>query len=206
MTVENPKSNLAGDAVIARTVDALNSRNVVTTVAENGEAAKQMLISLIPAGAEIFASTSETLDSIGFTDYLHHANLYRDLHLALDQEADPEKQRELRRLASVAEYVIGSVQAIAETGEVVIASASGSQMGAYAYGAKNLIWVAGTQKICPTLDDALARVRGFSAERHQQWQVEQGRRPSSLGKLMILERESAPERIKMILIKENLGW
>lgn len=206
MVDQNQQASLADEDTVQRTAAALNARNVVTTVVDNGEKARDLLIGMVPDGAEIFNSTSETLDSIGYTEYLENSDKYRDLHKELVAEPDPDRQRELRRLASVAEYVVGSVQAIAETGEVIIASASGSQMGAYAYGAKHLLLVSGTQKICPTVEEAIARVRGYSSERHHQWQMEQGRRPSSMGKLMILERESSPDRIKMILIKENLGW
>src|ERR687895_601588 len=95
----------------------------------------------------------------------------------------------IRRLSTVAEYFIGSVHAIAETGEVVIASGSGSQLGAYVYGAKHVIWVAGVQKICPTLSNAVARVRGYALKRHDQWLEERGRAAAPIGKLLIFENE-----------------
>ena len=115
----------------------------------------------------------------------------------------------LRKLwwdSSIAEYFIGSVQAIAETGEIVIASASDSQISAYAFGAKNVILVAGTQKICADLADAIERVRGYTVDRHDQWLEERGVSASPIGKLMIMEYETAPERVNLILIQEELGW
>ena len=206
MTDNNQPAILSDKDAIQRTVAALNSRNIEATLADSGEIARDLLIGMVPEGAEIFNNTSETLDSIGYTEYLNNTNKYKDLHKALMAERDPDQQRELRRLSSVAEYVVGSVQAIAETGEVVIASSSGSQLGAYVYGAKHVILVAGTQKICPTLEGALARVRGYTLARHKDWQVGQGRSPRPIGKLMLLENEITPGRIKMVLIKENLGW
>lgn len=206
MTDNNQPAILSDEDAIQRTVAALNSRNIEATLADSGEIARDLLIGMVPEGAELFNNTSETLDSIGYTEYLNNTNKYKDLHKSLMAEQDPDRQRELRRLSSVAEYVVGSVQAIAETGEVVIASSSGSQLGAYVYGAKHVILVAGTQKICPTLDDALARVRGYTLARHKDWQVGQGRSPRPIGKLMLLENEITPGRIKMVLIKENLGW
>jgi len=206
MTDNNLSAILADEDAIQRTVAALNARNIETTLANSGEIARDLLIGMVPEGAELFNNTSETLDSIGYTEYLNNTNKYKDLHKSLMAEEDPDRQRELRRLSSVAEYAIGSVQAIAETGEVLIASSSGSQLGAYVYGAKYVILVAGTQKICPTLEDALDRVRGYSLARHKDWQVGQGRSPRPIGKLMLLENEITPGRIKMVLIKENLGW
>ena len=66
--------------------------------------------------------------------------------------------------------------------------------------------MAGTQKICSSLEEAVARVRGYTVERHDEWLVEQGRNPSPIGKLMICERDGVKGRITVILIKESLGW
>jgi L-lactate utilization protein LutC len=161
---------------------------------------------MIPEGAEVFNSTSETLDTIGYSDYLHNNPRYRNLHDEVAAETDPVKLREKRRLATVSEYVIGSVQAISETGEIVVASGSGSQLGAFVFGAKYVILVAGTQKICPTLSDAIDRTRGYTLDRHDKWLQAQGRGARPVGKLAILENEVGEGRVRVILIKQNLGW
>ena len=206
MTTEHRDMLRVDDAALQRTVAGLKSRNVDAVVAENGDQARELLIAMIPDGAEVFKSTSETLDAIGYSDYIRQTDRYKNLYMEISAEPDRERQRELRRLASVAEYYVGSVHAIAETGEVIVASGSGSQLGAYVFGAKHVIWVAGVQKICPTLSDALERVRGFSVERHHQWAEEQGRTAGPLGKLLIFENEQNPDRVSMVLIKESLGW
>ncbi len=206
MTVEYSETRPADEAAILRTVAALQSRNVEAVVAEDGDDARQKLIAMIPDGAEVFKSTSETLDTIGYSDYFNRTDRYKNLNREMAAETDRERQRELRRLASVAEYYIGSVHAVAETGEVIVASGSGSQLGAYVYGAKQVVWVVGVQKICPGLTEAIARVRGFSVERHHQWAEESGRTAGPMGKLMIFENEQAPGRVRMVLIKEAVGW
>jgi len=181
-------TRMVDDAVIQRTVEALCARNMPAAVAETSEQALQLLKDMVPDGAEVFNSTSETLDAIGYSDYLHNNPRYRNLHDELTAEIDPAKQRDLRRLATVSEYIIGSVQAIAETGEIVVASGSGSQ------------------KICPTLTDAIDRVRGYTVDKHDEWLVAQGRNARPMGKLTIFENEVAEDRVRVILIKENLGW
>ena len=206
MTVEYSETRPADEAAILRTVAALQSRNVEAVVAEDGDDARQKLIAMIPDGAEVFKSTSETLDTIGYSDYFNQTDRYKNLNREMAAETDREQQRELRRLASVAEYYIGSVHAVAETGEVIVASGSGSQLGAYVYGAKQVVWVVGVQKICPSLTEAIARVRGFSVERHHQWAEESGRTAGPMGKLMIFENEQALGRVRMVLIKEAVGW
>ncbi len=197
---------LPDDDIIARTVNALESRNVRVFVASTKEEAKEKLIEIVPEGAEIFNSTSETLDAIGYTEFVRNNPRYRNLHDAVEAESDPARKGDLRRRACIAEYYIGSVQAITETGEVFIASASGSQIAPYVYGAKHVIWVAGTQKIAPTFNDAMKRVRGHTLEMHDRWLAGMGYAPTPIGKLAVVEHENQPGRITLILIKDKLGW
>ena len=79
----------------------------------------------------MFVNTSETLDAIGYTEYMHGNDRYINLHDQMMSQPDPASQREFRRKTTTADYFVGSVQAIAETGEIIIASSSGSQIGAY---------------------------------------------------------------------------
>ena len=204
--MNRPNQTTSSEDSINRTVQALTARNVETLVVEDGAQALAKLKELVPPGSVIFNNTSETLDTIGYSDFVHGNPDYRNLHDDMVAETDPDKQRDIRRRATLADYFIGSVQAIAETGEVVVASGSGSQLAAYAYNAERLIWLAGTQKICPGLSDAIDRVRGYTLERHDTWQHGRGRTPSPIGKLMVFENEVVAGRITMILIKESLGW
>jgi len=198
--------HLPDEAAIARTVEALRARNIHVIVTNTGEEARHALIQLLPEGAEICDSTSETLDAIGFTAFVRGNPRFTNLHDGYAAEPDLAKRNDLRRRASIADYVIGSVQAIAETGEVFVASATGSQLAPYAYAAKHVIWVVGVQKIVPTFDAAMQRVRGHTLARHDQWLAEMGRAPTPIGKLGIIEHESQAGRITLILVKELLGW
>lgn len=206
MATGNRPTSVADETAIQRTVASLKARNVEALVVENGDAAREKLLELVPDGAELYKGTSETLDTIGYSEYVRQTDRYRYLNGIIAAEADPAQQRELRRMASVAEYYVGSVHAVAETGEVVVASGSGSQLGAYAYGAKHVIWVVGTQKICPSFDNAIARVRGFALAMHDKWLEDHGRSASPLGKLLVYENEQIPDRVQMVLIKQNVGW
>ena len=145
---------------IQRTIEALAERNVEAIVVNSGEEALAKLRELVPEGSEVFVNTSETLATIGYTEFMHGNDRYVNLHDQIMSQPDPAAQREFRRKTTTSDYFVGSVQAIAETGEIVVASGSGSQIGAYSYGARRLILVAGTQKICRTLAEAEARTRG----------------------------------------------
>jgi L-lactate utilization protein LutC len=193
-------------AAIVRTVAALRARNIDVIVADTRAAAQQALLELLPDGAEICDSTSETLEAIGFTAFVRGNPRYTNLHDVYEAEPDLARRQELRRRASIADYFIGSVQAIAETGEIFVASSTGSQLASYVYAARRVILVVGTQKIVPTFDAAMQRVRGHTLVRHDQWLAEMGRAPTPIGKLGIIEHESQAGRMTVLLVKDHLGW
>ena len=197
---------LASEMSILKTVESLTQRNISALAVDSTDEAFKLLLTLVPSGSEVYCGTSETLNSIGFPEYIRNNPDYRSLDREFESETDPQNKQELRRLSSISEYYIGSVQAISETGEVVVASSSGSQIGAYAFGAKHVILVSGTQKICPSLSDAMSRVRGYSTDKHDEWLAEKGIGPAPIGKLLILEKETQLGRLTVLLVREDLGW
>src|SRR3989344_5149418 len=141
-------------------VEAIKSRGINVIVVDNKEQALEKIIELIPKGMEVSNGSSTTLNEIGFIDYLKSKKHgWRNLHEEILKEKDIAKQMDLRRKSITAEYFLGSVNAIAKSGELVACDASGSRVTAYPFAAKNLILVAGTQKITSSLDKAIRRVR-----------------------------------------------
>jgi hypothetical protein len=192
---------------IEKTIVGLRERNFnPTLVATRGEALEKLKL-VIPAGAEVMTGSSTTLEEIGFIDFLingkHPWRNWKDRILA---EKDPEKQMDLRRASTTAEYFIGSVQAIAETGEVLGVDASGSRQGGYVFGAKNVIWVVGVNKIVPNLDMAFQRLREHVVPLEDARMKRTGAPGTFLGKMVVYEREGQPHRISTILVKEKLGF
>jgi hypothetical protein len=118
-----------------------------------------MLKELIPAGTEIMSGSSTTLIEIGFDAYVSgDKSRWNDIHRAIIAEDDEKKRHELRRKSVTADYFVSGVNAIAQTGELVACDKSGSRVGAWPFAANHLILVSGTNKIVPTLTDALQRV------------------------------------------------
>lgn len=115
----------------------------------------------------------------------------------------------MRREGTLAEFYLGSVNTLAETGELVFASGSGSQLPAYAYTSRNVIWVAGARKITLTLEDALGRVREYVLPLEDQRQRSLGNQAGSqINKILIIEREPAYLRrnLTLILVNRVLGF
>ena len=199
---------LASKDAVKKVMEAVKPRGINPEFVNTKEDALRRLKELIPSGAEINMGLSTTLKEIGFIDLLksgkHPWKNWKDIILA---EKDEEKQMELRRRSVLSEYFLGSVHAIAETGEMVIASGTGSQLPAYIYTSNNIIWIAGIQKIVPTIDEAIKRVRDYSLPREDARMKKEGYPGSTIGKLLIFEREIDPDRkLTLILVNEKLGF
>ena len=195
--------------VIEKTAEAIRARNVEVIIVENRAEALAKIKELIPPGSSINNGSSTTLNEIGYMDYLKEgAHPWNNLHAAVVLEKDPVKQAELRNASLFADYYLGSVHAIANTGEFIVASASGSQLPPIIFTSKNVIFVVGVQKISGNYSDALNRLREHVVplEDARMKSVDMG--GTVLSKIFTFERE--PEfmgrKVRMILVKEKLGF
>ena len=200
-------NKIADKKTLEKTVAALKERNFNPLFVADKAAALKKLQEIIPAGAEVMTGSSTTLDQIGFIDLLkkgqHPWKSWKD---QIFSEKDPNKQADLRRASITAEYFLGSVQAIAETGQVLGADASGSRQGGYVFGAKKVIWVAGANKIVSDLDAAMRRLREHCIPLEDQRMKKTGAPGTFLGKVVIYEKEAVPNRITTIIVGEILGF
>jgi L-lactate utilization protein LutB len=200
---------LPTEEVLTQTVAALKERGVETIVVENRAEALAKMKELIPSGVTLNNGTSRTLEEIGFIDYLKSGeHPWHNLKDAIVAETDPEKQSLLRKQSVVSDYYAGSVHAIAETGEMVIASASGSQLPHLVFTSKHLVLTAGAQKIVPTLDEALSRLREYVFPLEDARMKSTGAAGSMLAKVLIFAHEPAfmGRTVQLVLVKEKLGF
>ena len=200
-------TNLPTDEVLQKTVKALIGNGFDTQVVKTAEEAKKKVIELIPQGAEVMTMTSQTLDAIGVSSLINESGEYdavRPKLMAMDRQKDSQK---MQKLGSAPDWVVGSVHAITEDGSVVIASNSGSQLAAYAYGSSHVVWVVSTAKIVENLDEAKERVYKHSlpleSERANKAYAVPG---SFVSKTLIMNQEPSQGRIKLILVQEKLGF
>ena len=196
--------------VIRQTVEAVQARGINAEFVETREEALARLQALIPPGCVVMTGSSVTLQQIGFEEILISGNHpWRNFKADLLAEKDPVKQSAMRKQGALAEFYLGSVNALAETGELIFASGSGSQLPAYAYTSRNVIWVAGTQKITPTLEDAMRRVREYVLPLEDQRQKSVGNKAGSrINKILIVEGEPEYLRrnVSLILVNQILGF
>jgi LUD domain len=191
---------------VSRAAEALRANGFKVDVVPDRKGAIEKIGSIIPDGARVMTGSSATLDSIGLTKMLSDGNHpWVNLKGEIVAEQDPLKKTELRRMATFADYFLGSVHAVTEDGELVAGSASGSQLAAYAFGGENLILVVGAQKITANLEEALRRLREYSVPLEDKRMKGLGARGTVLSKILIYEKE--PWRnVHVILINEKLGF
>jgi hypothetical protein len=199
-------SELASDERIASAAAALERNGVRAVVVATGGEARSLVRSLLVEGAEVFNNTSRTLETIGVAEDIERSGRYQSLRLRLYQMDREMQQHEMRMLAAAPEYVVGSVHAVTEDGSLLIASASGSQLGPLVSGAEHVILVIGGQKIVADLDTGLRRIYEYCLPLED----ERARRaygvPSGVNNILVINRVLAPGRVTAILVRERLGF
>ncbi|HZY70086.1 MAG TPA: LUD domain-containing protein [Thermoplasmata archaeon] len=196
----------AGRERVERTAHALRSHGIGAVVTAGRDAARAAVLERLPPGSEVFDFTSKTLEALGITSDELSARGYRVLRPSMIEAMKSGRPGEARRIGAAPEYALGSVHAVTEQGQLVIASASGSQLPAYAYGAGHVIWAVGTHKIVPDLEGALRRIERYA------YPLEDARAraaygvPSAVNKLLIIGREATPDRATVVFVPEAVGF
>jgi L-lactate utilization protein LutC len=155
---------------------------------------------------EVFTASSQTLEQLGIPAELEKSEQY---HLVREElkKMDPKTQnREMIKLGQTPEYVLGSVHAVTEDGQVLVASNTGSQLGPYASGAAHVIWVVGAQKIVRDLDEGIRRIEEYAYPREDERLRQAKGVPSAVNKVLFVNKEVQPGRVTMIIVKEELGY
>ncbi|MCI4317964.1 MAG: lactate utilization protein [Thermoplasmata archaeon] len=205
-TSKNRFSELASEEQVQRVIAALGQNGITATVVRDRAEAVRTVLDLIPNGSVVLDGASQTLVALGLNESLADPNRFRNLRPELMRLRKEKQDDAQRKLGAAPDVIVGSVHAITERGQVVIASASGSQLGPYVSGAGKVIWVAGTQKIVPDLDAAFQRIQEYSLPLESARAQAAYGFPSFVGKLLIIQREHVPGRIHLVLLRENLGY
>jgi acyl-CoA hydrolase len=196
---------LPDDRTLSETVVALEEHGFSVDVVDSLDAAREAVLALIPEGSSVMTNTSVTLQETGIADGIDDGGPYdsaRTKMLGLDYAT---QLQEMKAIGGQPDYALGSVHAITRDGTLVIASASGSQLASYAWGAANVIFVVGAQKLVPDLEVAHARIYEHSLK------LEDGRayaaygQNSFVGKVLEIHQEF-PGRIHVVLIRQAVGF
>jgi len=203
----NTWDTIKDNNTLEKTAQALTANGMQTLIVENRNEAKKKILDLIPQKAEVFTATSVTLDTIGVSSEIDTSERYESVRNKLNSMNRETQSSEMQRIGSSPDWIIGSVHAVTEKGEVMIASNTGSQLAPESYGANHVIFVIGAQKIVNDIEEGFKRIYEHSlpleAERARKAYGAPG---SNVSKILIINKEIKPERITVILVKEVLGF
>jgi hypothetical protein len=203
----NPEfAELASPARVSAAAAALLAHGIDAEVVATGAQARDRVLELLPDGAEVFNNTSRTLEVTGIADEIERSGRYQAIRLRLYQMDREMQKDEMRRLGASPDYVVGSVHAVTEQGSLLIASASGSQLGPLASGAGRVILVVGGQKVVPDLETGLRRLEQYCYPLENERALRAYGVPSGLNNILIINRVLVPGRVTVILVREPLGF
>ena len=197
---------LPEEHVLQATVVALEEHGFSVEVADDLDAARAAVLARIPEGSSVMTNTSVTLAETGIADAINNGSgrweSARNKMFALDFATQAQQ---MKAIGGQPDYALGSVHAITSEGTLVIASASGSQLASYARGAANVIFVAGAQKLVPTLEAAHQRIYQHSLPLEDARAQAAYGQHSQVGKILEIHQE-LPGRIHIVLIREAVGF
>jgi hypothetical protein len=199
-------TTLPDDDALQAAVVALEEHGFSVEVVADLDAARRAVLARIPAGSSVMTNASVTLDQAGIADAINDSDgrweSARNKMFALDFATQAQQ---MKVIGGQPDYALGSVHAVTRDGTLVIASASGSQLASYVWGAANVIFVIGAQKLVPTLAAAHERIYQHSLPLEDaRAQVAYGQH-SQVAKILEIHQE-LPGRIHIVLIRQQVGY
>ncbi len=199
-------TSLPDEHVLAATVVALEEHGFSVEVVDDLDAARAAVLARVPDGSSVMTNTSVTLAETGIADAINDGGgrreSARNKMFALDFATQAQ---EMKAIGGQPDYALGSVHAVTADGTLVIASASGSQLASYAWGAANVIFVVGVQKLVPTLEAAHQRIYQHSLPLEDARAQAAYGQHSQVGKVLEIHQE-LPGRIHLVLIRQQVGF
>ena len=204
MNYKNPASK----KTVNNTVDGLKSRGYEVVLVKTGQEALKEIENTIPDGVSVTNGSSVTLEQIGYTALIESGQQkWNDLGANIKKEPEKEKRATLRRESSISDYYVGSVHALIENGDYLVASNTGSQLPHIVF-TSNLIFVVSTKKIVPTLGEAFKRLTEYVVPLEDEHMKNLYGSGTALNKIVISKGEAPMigRKVKFILVEEDLGF
>jgi acyl-CoA hydrolase len=198
-------STLPDEQTLASAVTALEEHGFSVEVVDDLDAARETVLARIPHGSSVMTNTSVTLADTGIADAINDGGPYdsaRNQMFALDFATQAQ---EMKAIGGQPDYALGSVHTVTRDGTLVIASASGSQLASYAWGAANVIFVVGAQKLVPDLEAAHERIYQHSLVLEDARAIAAYGQHSFVGKILEIHQE-LPGRIHIVLVRQVVGF
>ena len=195
------------------TVSNLNKHGFIASLYENREEALKYLLSIIPTDASVGFGGSQTVIEIGLPELLikRGNTVYHRSYTDMDVE-------EIYKKSAVADFYIASANALTEEGEIINIDGRGNRVSAMIYGAKNVIFVAGTNKITKDIASGIERTRNISSPKNcvrlnkktpcaVTGKCERCNSPDTICRATVIHHHpTAAQKAFVVVINETLGY
>jgi hypothetical protein len=198
-------TSLPDDQTLAATVVALEEHGFRVDVVDDFDAAREAVLARIPEGSSVMTNTSVTLQETGIADAINDGGPYESARNEMMKLDYATQVQEMKAIGGQPDFALGSVHAVTHDGLLFIASASGSQLASYAWGAANVIFVVGAQKLVPTAEAARERIFEHSLVLEDARAIAAYGQNSFVGKILEIHQE-LPGRIHVVLIRQPVGF
>ena len=199
-------TEVPGDETLEATVLALEEHGLTVEVVDDLDAARDAVLARIPQGSSVLTNTSVTLEETGIANAINDGGPYESVRNKLVGMDFETQMHEMKAIAGQPDFSLGSVHAVTCDGALLIASASGSQLATYAWGATNVIFVVGAQKLVPTLEAAHERINEHSLKLEDARAFAAYGQNSIVGKVLEIRQEFSQGRIHVVLIRQSVGF
>jgi 2-polyprenyl-6-methoxyphenol hydroxylase-like FAD-dependent oxidoreductase len=198
-------TTLPDDQTLAATIVALEEHGFSVDVVDDLDAARETVLARIPRGSSVMTNTSVTLEQTGIADAINEDGRYDSARTKMFSLDFATQAKEMKAIGGQPDYALGSVHAVTRDGTLVIASASGSQLASYAWGAANVIFVIGTQKLVSDLEAARHRIYQHSLTLEDARAIAAYGQHSVVGKVLEIHQEQ-PDRIHIVFVRQQVGF
>jgi hypothetical protein len=192
-------------SIVDDTAAALASRGFDVAVAGSRSEARRFVLDRIPDGSEVHSGSSVTLQELGVLDEIEGSGRYNALRPRMFEMDRATQAREIRKLTGTPDVFLASAHALTRDGRLLVASASGSQMGPISSGAGRVILVVGTQKIVENLDEAYRRLEEHVLPLENERAMVAYGMSSSINQTLTLN-SGGQGRISVVLVPEAIGF
>lgn len=199
-------NQLADKKTVENTIEALKANGIEAEFVQTGEDAKKRVLEMIPKGAEVMTMSSVSLEDTGITEAINESKKYDSVKKKLFSMNRETQGREMQQLGATPQFSLGSVHAVTQDGKLIIASNTGSQLGAYTYGSQQVIWVVGTQKIVKDVEEGMKRLDEYVVPKEDKHMHDLYGVSTNVSKLLIFNKELIPNRAHVVFVNQHLGF
>ena len=196
-------------------VKNLKSRHFEAYYCPDSASALAKALKLIPEGASVGWGGALSAQQIGLIDAVKSGNF-----AAIDRDAatTPEERTQALKRCLTADVFLCGANALSLDGQMVNIDGTGNRVAAIAYGPDTILMIAGMNKVCDTLDDAVTRARTVAAPMNKQrfpfktpcevtGACADCKSEESICNQILITRNCRPAgRIKFVLVGEELGF